>query len=124
MNTQNKVALVTGAASGIGRQCAELFAQRGSRVVVSDIDVEGGEETVKRIQENDGEAIFVKTNVAKPQECEALITKTLDTYGRLDYACNNAGISGETHPTADYSLENWQNTIGINLSGSILLPEI
>jgi NAD(P)-dependent dehydrogenase (short-subunit alcohol dehydrogenase family) len=86
---QNKVALVIGAASGIDGSAPNCLP---------------------------GEAIFVKTNVAKPEECEALIDKTLDTYRRLDYACNNVGISGETNPTAEHSLENWQNTISINLS--------
>lgn len=111
-----KVALVTGGASGIGRNSALLFAREGNRVVVSDIDVEGGEQTVQQIQDKNGEAIFVKTDVSEPQECQALVEKVVETYGRLDYACNNAGISGEENPTADYSIENWQRTINTNLS--------
>lgn len=107
MNTEQKVVIVTGAASGIGRHCALRFAQQGSRVVVSDIDADGGNPTVQQIKATNGEAIFVKTNVADPQACQALIAKTIETYGRLDYACNNAGILGEESPTADYSLENW-----------------
>jgi NAD(P)-dependent dehydrogenase (short-subunit alcohol dehydrogenase family) len=117
MNKEQKVAIVTGAASGIGRHCAIKYAQQGHKVVVSDIDIEGGEETVQQINKNGGEAIFVKTNVADPQECKTLVEKSIATFGRLDYACNNAGISGEENQTADYSLENWQKTLDINLSG-------
>ena len=112
-----KVALVTGAASGIGRSVAQLFAENGAKVVVTDIDVEGGEKTVDLIRSNEGEAIFVKTDVSSPSDCEEMVQKTLDTYGRLDCACNNAGIPGEQNPTADYSIEGWQRLISINLSG-------
>jgi NAD(P)-dependent dehydrogenase (short-subunit alcohol dehydrogenase family) len=112
-----KVALVTGAASGIGREVAQLYSANGARVVVSDISVEGGEETVSLIKESGGEAIFVKADVSKPSECEAMVEQALSHFGQLDIACNNAGITGEQNAVADYSLENWQQTIAINLSG-------
>jgi NAD(P)-dependent dehydrogenase (short-subunit alcohol dehydrogenase family) len=112
-----KVAIVTGAASGIGRKTAQFFARDGAKVVVSDIDVNGGEETVQFIEAAGGEATFVRTDVSNPQDCEAMVRKTVEVYGRLDYACNNAGISGEENPIADYSIEGWQKLMGINLFG-------
>lgn len=112
-----KVAIVTGAASGIGRAIAQRYAQGDARVVVSDVEEEGGRETVRLIQESGGEATFIEADVSDLEACEALVRKTIDTYGRLDVACNNAGIGGEQNATADYSLEGWQRVIGINLSG-------
>lgn len=113
----DKVALVTGAASGIGRTSAQFYAREGAKVTVSDIDEIGGQETVRLIKQAGGEAFFVKTDVSSPAECERLVSQTVERYGRLDYACNNAGIGGEPNLTADYSLEGWQQVIGINLSG-------
>lgn len=113
----DKVALVTGAASGIGRTSAQFYAKEGAKVTVSDIDEIGGQETVRLIKQAGGEAFFVKTDVSSPAECERLVSQTVERYGRLDYACNNAGIGGEPNLTADYSLEGWQQVIGINLSG-------
>ena len=113
----NKVALVTGAASGIGRTCAQFYAREGAKVVVSDIDEVGGLETVRLIEQSDGEAIFVKTDVSNSADCEKLVSQTVERYGRLDYACNNAGIGGEQNLTANYSVDGWQKVISINLSG-------
>jgi len=115
-----KVAIVTGASSGIGRATAEAFAREGVKVVVSDVDVAGGEATVKAIKADGGEAIFVRTNVADEGDVKALVATTVETYGRLDYACNNAGIGGESALTADYTLEGWNKVIGINLTGVFL----
>lgn len=112
-----KVALVTGAASGIGRTSAQFYAREGAIVSISDIDEAGGLETVRLIQQAGGEAFFTKTDVSNPADCEKLVGQTVERYGRLDYACNNAGIGGEQNLTADYSLEGWQKVIGINLSG-------
>jgi NAD(P)-dependent dehydrogenase (short-subunit alcohol dehydrogenase family) len=114
---QGKVALVTGAASGIGRAVAALYAREGAQVVVSDVDVAGGQETVRRIEDAGGTATFIKADVSNPAEVEALMQGTEAAYGRLDFACNNAGIGGESNFTADYSVEGWQQVIGINLSG-------
>ncbi len=111
-----KVALVTGAASGIGRSTAELYAREGAKVVVSDLNEQGGQETVGLIRSAGGDAIFVKADVSDPAQVEALVRQTMDAYGRLDYACNNAGIAGESNPTADMSIEGWQKVIDINLS--------
>jgi NAD(P)-dependent dehydrogenase (short-subunit alcohol dehydrogenase family) len=112
-----KVAIVTGAASGIGRTSALFYAREGAKVAVSDVDEHGGLETVQLIREAGGEAFFVKADVANPADCEALVKKTVEEYGRLDYACNNAGIGGEQNLTADYSVEGWQKVIDVNLSG-------
>lgn len=112
-----KVAMVTGAASGIGRASAQFYTREGANVVVSDVDEAGGQETVQLIQDTGGEAVFVKADVAKAADCEALVGQTVARYGRLDFACNNAGIGGEPNITADYSIEGWQQVININLSG-------
>ncbi|NDJ54503.1 MAG: SDR family oxidoreductase [Chloroflexi bacterium] len=112
-----KVALVTGSGSGIGRSIAELFAEQGAKVVVSDVDDEGGEETVKRIKDAGGDAIYVQCDVSDPAAVEALVKKTTEQYGRLDAAVNNAGIGGDQMPPHDMTVENWQRVISINLSG-------
>jgi NAD(P)-dependent dehydrogenase (short-subunit alcohol dehydrogenase family) len=116
-NFNGKTALVTGAASGIGRSVARLYAQNGANVIVSDVDRDLGEETVALIHRDGGQAVFISTDVSKPGECEALVQKTIKTYGRLDFACNNAGISGESNPTGEYSPEGWDKVLAINLSG-------
>jgi NAD(P)-dependent dehydrogenase (short-subunit alcohol dehydrogenase family) len=112
-----KTALVTGGGSGIGQAACRLYAREGARVVVSDIDEKGGNETVAAIQSMNGDAIFVRADVSKPEDCEAMVAATLETFGRLDIAFNNAGIGGEANLTADYSIEGWQKVIDINLSG-------
>src|SRR3990172_4959095 len=112
-----KVAMITGAASGIGRTSAQFYAREGAKVAISDIDEAGGRETVELIKEAGGDAFFITTDVSDPADCEALVRQTIEQYGRLDYACNNAGIGGEQNLTADYSLEGWQKVIGVNLSG-------
>ena len=112
-----KVALVTGAASGIGRATALSFSNAGAFVVVSDVNEEDGRHTAWLIEQSGGEAVFVRTDVSDPLSCEALVRVTLDHFGRLDCACNNAGIGGESNPTADYSIEGWRRVLEVNLSG-------
>lgn len=114
---KNKVALVTGASSGIGRAVALIWAREGARVVVSDIQQKGGEETVALVRAQGGDAIFVAADVGKPEDAEALVARAMAHYGRLDVACNNAGIGGPQAPTADYPLDGWAQVININLSG-------
>lgn len=114
---QGKVALVTGASSGIGRAIALAYAREGARVVVSDVHIEGGEETVALVRRQGGEAIFVPADVSRAEDCQRLVERTVAHHGRLDVACNNAGIGGELGPTADYPLDAWQQVIGVNLSG-------
>lgn len=112
-----KVALVTGASSGIGRAIALVWAREGAKVVVSDVNVAEGEETASLVRAAGGDAIFVKADVGNPADCEALVQRTVAHYGRLDVACNNAGIGGPQAPTADYPLDGWAQVININLSG-------
>lgn len=112
----NKVAIVTGASSGIGRATAILYAKEGAKVIVSDINKQGGKETVEMITNNGGEAFWVYADVSKPEDNEQLVQETLKKYGRLDIACNNAGIGGEQAPVTEMSGENWEKVIAINLS--------
>ncbi len=113
---KNKTVIVTGAASGIGKATAELFAQHGANVVVADIQEKEGKAATKSIIAAGGKASFFKTDVSKPEEMEALVNFAVKTYGNLDIAINNAGIGGELNPIADMSIEGWQKVIGINLN--------
>ena len=112
-----KIALVTGAGSGIGRESALAFGASGAQVMVSDVVVESGEETVARIKAAGGGAMFMRADVSQRADVEALIRQTVETYGRLDCAHNNAGIEGDMAPTADCTEANWDRTIAINLKG-------
>lgn len=117
MNDQflNKVAIVTGGAFGIGQAAAVAFAQRGAKVVIADYIEDA--ETLNRIKALGGDAIFVKCDVSKNDEVKALIDTTVKTYGRIDFAFNNAGIEGASSSTQDCSEENWDRTIDVNLKG-------
>jgi len=113
----NRVAIVTGAGSGIGRAVAECFAREGAKVVVSDINEKGGNETVRAITQNGGDAFFVKADTSKPEEHDALVKATVERYGGLHVAVNNAGIGGPLHATGDYPVDGWRKVIDVNLSG-------
>ncbi len=114
---KNKVALVTGGSSGIGRAVALVWAREGARVVVSDLHVEGGEETAAMVRAQGGDAIFVAADVGKPEDGKALVDRAVAHFGRLDIACNNAGIGGPSGALVDYPLDGWAQVININLSG-------
>ena len=118
-NLDGKTALVTGGGSGIGRATSLAYALEGARVVVADVNVEGGEETVQLIKEAGGEAILVHADVAKPEDTQAMVAQAVEAFGSLDCAFNNAGISGGTDRrlTADYLEEDWDRVVGINLKG-------
>lgn len=120
MPFKSKTALVTGAASGLGRATALLLAQRRARVVVSDVDAVGGETTVAQILALGGEATFIPCDVSQEVEVAALVAKTVDLYGSLDVAINNAGIGGVWAPTHEYPLDNFEKVLSVNLTGVFL----
>jgi len=117
---ENKVALITGGGSGIGRATALLFGREDAKVLVADYNAEGGERTVKRSRSPGGTAIFHAADVSNPQDVDTLMHKVVETYGRLDCAFNNAGIEGQMGDTPECSLENWNRVIAINLTGVFL----
>ena len=120
-NFDGRVALVTGGSSGIGRATALAFAARGARVVVASRRAEASLETVDLIRQAGGDARFVRTDVSKAAEVEALVAETIAAYGALDYAFNNAGIEGDAFvPVARYSEETFDRVIAINLKGVFL----
>ena len=115
-----KAVLVTGGAGGIGRAAALAFAQAGARVAVSDVNAAGGEETVGLITQAGGEAIFVKADVSREAEVEALVAKTVAAFGRLDCAFNNAGIEEESKPLADCDEVLYERIMAVNVKGAWL----
>jgi NAD(P)-dependent dehydrogenase (short-subunit alcohol dehydrogenase family) len=114
---ENKVAIITGASSGIGEAIALTFGLAGAKVVVSDINEKGGNAVVDKIKADGGDAIFILADTSKPEDNEKLVTDTVKHYGGLDIAVNNAGVGGPAAFTGDYPVEAWDKVIGINLSG-------
>lgn len=114
---EDRVAIVTGGSSGIGRASALVFAREGAKVVIADVDVAGGEETVKMIKKAGGEAICVKADVTKAAQVDALVNKAVKTYGRINCAFNNAGGGGDIAFTAECTEENWDYIINVHLKG-------
>lgn len=112
-----KVALVTGAGSGIGRSVAITYSREGAKVIVSDVDETGGNETVAQITGHGGVAKFIKADISLPEDNRILVEETIKTYGTLDIACNNAGIGGPIAPTGEYPIDGWNKVINTNLSG-------
>jgi len=114
---ENKVAIITGAGSGIGKATAELFAREGAKVIVSDINEANGNVAAEEITKAGGEAFFIKADSSNPADNEALVKETIKKYGALDIAVNNAGIGGPIGQTGEYPIDGWQKVIDINLSG-------
>src|SRR5215467_9524452 len=115
---EGKVALVTGGASGIGRATALTFTREGAKLAVADLNEDGGQQTVHMITENGGEATFVQVNVTSASAVEAMISKTVETYGRLDCAHNNAGVTQRAYPpTAEFPEDEWHRVLAVNLTG-------
>jgi len=112
---KDRVALVTGGSSGIGRATSLAFAEAGAKVVIADVDSIGGEKSVCKIKELGGEALFVRADVSQAKDVESLIQHIIKTYGRLDCAHNNAGIEGDVAKTNECSEENWDKVINTNL---------
>jgi NAD(P)-dependent dehydrogenase (short-subunit alcohol dehydrogenase family) len=114
---KNKVAIVTGAGSGIGKATALLLSSEGAKVVISDINENHGNSVAELIMKNGGDAIFIKADTSIPEDNKNLVDKTVKRYGTLDIAVNNAGIGGQLASIADYPVEGWQKVIATNLSG-------
>ena len=117
MLIKDKVAMVTGGATGIGRAIAVVFAREGANVVVTDCNDEEGQETVELIRQADGQAIYQHLDVTSMENHEAVVAAAQQEFGRFDIACNNAGISGEFRLTAEHTPQTWQQVIDINLTG-------
>ena len=117
---EGKVAIVTGAASGIGRASSIGFARNGAKVVVADVDRAGGEETVELINAAGGQACFAETDVSDSAAVQAMVNTAISEYGRLDFAHNNAGVVGAGASIADLPEEVWQRGIGVMLTGVFL----
>jgi NAD(P)-dependent dehydrogenase (short-subunit alcohol dehydrogenase family) len=120
MELRGKVGIVTGGTSGIGRDTAVLFAKAGVKVVVAGRREVEGKETIDLVRAGGGDGLFVKTDVSLAADVQALVRKTVEKFGRLDIAFNNAGIEGSVIPIAEQSEEDWDRTIGINLKGTWL----
>jgi len=116
---EGKVILVTGGASGLGEAAAGQLAARGARLVVADVDADRGRAVIDRIGA-DGQAIFQPTDVTREDDVQAAVAAAVDSFGRLDGAINNAGTTGPSAPTADYSLEDWNRVVALNLTGVFL----
>jgi NAD(P)-dependent dehydrogenase (short-subunit alcohol dehydrogenase family) len=117
---EGKCALVTGAASGIGRASALAFAREGSRVMLADVDEGEGERAAEAIREAGGEARFARANVTREDEVEAMVRATVDAFGGLDCALNNAGMTGTAAPLQGLELEEFERVIALNLVGVFL----
>ena len=114
---KDKVAVVSGAGSGIGRAIAIAYAIEGAKVAVADINEENAKETVKMIQNQGGEAFAIKADSSKASDNKMLVEEIVAKYGRLDVACNNAGMGGPAKPTGEYEPEEWDRVIALNLNG-------
>lgn len=112
-----KIALITGAASGIGAAAAQVFSEHGATVVLADINEEGGLQVNEAVVKDGGQAMFVRADVRSPASIAALVQSVVDSFGRLDCAFNNAGIDGQFAPLHESSKDNWDDVLGVNLTG-------
>jgi NAD(P)-dependent dehydrogenase (short-subunit alcohol dehydrogenase family) len=120
MRLENKTAIITGGASGIGRAAALRFAAEGAQLVIADVNGDGGRETVQLIEQQGGSALFFKTNVSDSKQVRELVSTTVEAYGKLDILFNNAGIGNPDVKSVDLEEEDWDRVIDINLKGVFL----
>jgi len=120
MRLKDKVSIITGAASGIGKATAQLFSREGACVVVADWDRENGRKVVKRIEEKEGKALFIHTDVSNPDDVQQMVKLSVDKFGKIDILVNNAGYMAPGLPLVDISEEQWHETIDITLTGTFL----
>ena len=113
---EGKVALVTGGASGIGKAIVDAYVREGAKVTIVDLSEENGNAAVEDVKSRGGEAHFVRADVGRPEDNERMVAETVERFGALHVACNNAGIGGEANPIADMSVAGWQKVIDVNLS--------
>lgn len=114
---ENKVAVVTGAGSGLGREIAELYAREGAKIVIADMNMDGAEETVQAIKAAGGEALAVKTNVTAEEDVQRMIDTAVETFGTLDILVNNAGIMDNMYSAATITDDVWDKVLAINTTG-------
>lgn len=117
MELNGKVAIITGASSGIGESTALLFAKEGAKLILTDIKENEGNKLIEKIKDAGGEAYFIKADTANPEDSENSVDFALEKFGRLDIAVNNAGIGGQQQAVGEFDIENWDKVIAINLSG-------
>jgi NAD(P)-dependent dehydrogenase (short-subunit alcohol dehydrogenase family) len=117
MATTRKVALVTGASSGIGRAIVEAYARSGIAVLLADVNDQDGEALAEQLRGTGAEAVYIHCDVSSETDNQAAVDAAVTSFGRLDIAVNNAGIGGDQGPTAEYSTESWQRVLDINLNG-------
>uniref|UniRef100_UPI0035A1AE3F SDR family NAD(P)-dependent oxidoreductase n=1 Tax=Jeotgalibaca porci TaxID=1868793 RepID=UPI0035A1AE3F len=120
LHLNDKVAIVTGAAMGMGKSTAELFAKAGAKVIVADYNVEQGQAAADEIKANGGEATFIKVDVSIEEEVKNLVEKTVETYGRLDVAVNNAAITPDDKPIAEMDMDYYERLMAVDLKGVML----
>ncbi|WP_019394224.1 SDR family NAD(P)-dependent oxidoreductase [Priestia filamentosa] len=117
---EGKVAIITGAAMGMGLATAKLFAEAKAKVVIADFNEEKGKAAVSEIEANGGTAYFVKVDISKSDQVQEMITKTVEKYGRLDVAINNAALTPDNAPASEFDEEYWKKLISIDLTGTAL----
>lgn len=120
LNLQEKVAIVTGAAMGMGKATAELFAKAGAKVIIADYNEEEGTKTAEEIKDNGGEATFIQVDVSNEEQVKNLVEKTVEIYGRLDVAVNNAAITPDDKPLAEMDMDYYDQLMNVDLKGVAL----